>query len=686
MALSGTVKTNSDSNGRYYQLTWTATQSTANNTSTISWTLSAQGYSGNWVAERTLYVTIDGSTEYSKSDRVERTVGNIKSGTKTITHNSNGTRSFVITVGAAVYGTTVNCKGSGTFALNSLGRASSLAVPDDGTLGVAMTLTADKKVSSFTHTLTWESGSYSGTIATKSSATSWSFTPPLNLANNSTMLPITGISFTLSTYNGNTLVGSTTEGSTLTIPSSVAPTCSISVSDPTGYSATYGGYIQSKSRMEIQVTATPAYGSQIKSYSIIANGSSYSENPATTNVIISSGNNTITAKATDRRSRTGTATTTINVIPYSAPSVTLSVSRCDQNGTANMTGSYCKVTYKAVITPLSNKNTKALKLRYKKSTDQQFTFKDITMSSYTQEGSSIFAADDANTYNVQMVATDAFESTTTSTELSTGFSILHIAASGKGLAIGKISQSDKFEVGMESKFCNAAEFSKAPHFTNSYTEDIPQISNGNCNDIKTSGHYYAYDGTANKPENKNGWLTVKRFGNSNICYQEFVTYDGKKYFRNYYTSWSDWTLEPIGAPYIKSSTTIAGTSAKEWKYRKWSDGTVEAWKKIYAKSGVDNYVSSPFVSTTRPAKSGNISYVNVHAAIDSDLIFGLEQNLNIQITIYGESGILASNLWGVNTDTTNKCEKLSFNIWSMGTIAESTVFYPMIYIRAREGN
>lgn len=128
MALSGTVKTNADSNGRYYQLAWTATQSTANNTSTISWTLSAQGYTSGWIAERTLYVTIDGATVYSKTDRVERQVGNIKTGTKTITHNSNGARSFTITLGAAVYGTSVNCKGSVTFSLNTIARASTLNV------------------------------------------------------------------------------------------------------------------------------------------------------------------------------------------------------------------------------------------------------------------------------------------------------------------------------------------------------------------------------------------------------------------------------------------------------------------------------------------------------------------------------------------------------------------------------
>ena len=43
MALSGSVATNAGEYSRYYRLNWTATQSIANNTSTISWTLTAAG-------------------------------------------------------------------------------------------------------------------------------------------------------------------------------------------------------------------------------------------------------------------------------------------------------------------------------------------------------------------------------------------------------------------------------------------------------------------------------------------------------------------------------------------------------------------------------------------------------------------------------------------------------------------
>lgn len=78
--------------------------------------------------------------------------------------------------------------------------------------------------SSFTHTLTYTFGNATGTIATKTSSTSVSWTPSLTLANqipNSTSGTVT---ITCSTYNGSTLIGSTTCTATLSVPSSVIPT------------------------------------------------------------------------------------------------------------------------------------------------------------------------------------------------------------------------------------------------------------------------------------------------------------------------------------------------------------------------------------------------------------------------------------------------------------------------------
>ena len=125
MALSGSLSTN-DYDGRYYKLSWTATQSVATNKSTINWTLEALGGSSNWYAERTLEVVIAGSTVVSKTDRVQRYKGVIQTGSLTLTHDAQGKKSFSASIKAAVYGTAVNLTGSSTFTLNTIARYATL--------------------------------------------------------------------------------------------------------------------------------------------------------------------------------------------------------------------------------------------------------------------------------------------------------------------------------------------------------------------------------------------------------------------------------------------------------------------------------------------------------------------------------------------------------------------------------
>lgn len=132
MALSGTITTNAYLN-RYYTLTWTATQSIEKNQSTISWALKAVGRSGEWFAERTLIAKLGGVTLISKTDRVERYDGTIKTGTFTVTHDSVGEASLSGSLQVAVYTSSVNCTGSGSWTLNSIPRQASLLTAEDFT-------------------------------------------------------------------------------------------------------------------------------------------------------------------------------------------------------------------------------------------------------------------------------------------------------------------------------------------------------------------------------------------------------------------------------------------------------------------------------------------------------------------------------------------------------------------------
>ena len=457
MALSGSISTNGASGegeGRYYTLSWTATQSIANNTSTISWTLSTAGGYSSWMTERTVYVDIDGERVFSKTEAVDRYRGTIATGTKTISHNSDGTRSFSVSLAAAIYYASIVCTGSQTFTLDTIARASTLSA-SDGTLGTKTTLTADRKSSSFTHTLTWECGSYSGTIATKSSATSWDFTPELKLASVAPYGQKVYCTYTLSTYNGSTLIGTDSKSAWFAIPSSVKPSCTLSLSDSNGYASTYGGYIQGESKLSVTINATQAYGSPISRYSASANGTTYSTQTFTTSVLKTVGTNTISATVTDGRERPGSVSSNITVLAYSRPQITnLKVRRCNANGTENDRGGYGKISFHCTITPLSNKNTRTCSLRYRQSGATTWTNAPaITLSAYDQDcNPPVIQMSDAHSYEVQINLTDAFGTTSAATSISTGYCLYHIPASGKGITFGGIAEGDGFNVKMDSTF------------------------------------------------------------------------------------------------------------------------------------------------------------------------------------------------------------------------------------------
>ena len=534
MALNGSVSTNTGTDGRYYKLSWTATQSIDNNTSTISWKLTSEGATSEWIMERRLYATIDGAYVYNSSDKVERWAGTVASGTKTITHNSDGTRSFSITLGAAVFGSSVNCTGSQTFTLNTIARKSGLTV-GGGSLGSSISITADRKSSSFKHKLVYSCGDYSGTIDINSPATSWTFIPPLNWATGAPYGTQVYATFTLTTYSGNTSIGSDSKAVWFTIPASVKPSCTLSLSEPSGQShvSTYGGYIQGQSRLHVVVNSTTAQGSPIKTYKTTVNGSTYSASSFDTAAIRNPGTNTISTTVTDGRGRIGTASQNVTVIPYSNPIVNrFSVARCDSDGTENASGSYTKVTYSYTVTSLSNNNNKSASLRYKKVSDSEWTTVSLTAAYSVTNATHIFAADDGSSYNVQLSVTDDFTSTVASTTVSTGFCLFHIPVSGKGITFGGVAEKDGFNVNMPA------------HFASGITEDI-QVFQGNVDELLTSGNYYVGTYASQKPgAGMNGWLTVKKYGVGLYAYQEYMTYTGNRYYRMRDNgTWGAWIRE-----------------------------------------------------------------------------------------------------------------------------------------------
>lgn len=374
------------------------------------------------------------------------------SGWFTVANKTSGTT----TVAFGVY-STGGAKRSGTYAYAmAVDPAASTLSVSGGTLGQSQTLTLTRYSDVFRDTITWSCGTASGTVATLSQETQFSFTPPLDLAAQAPNSAAVEIRYTVATYqaDGTTLVATSSTVSAVVIPASVKPSCALAVSDATGAFAKYGAYVQGQSKFALVVTPEIAYGSEIASYQITADGKTYTQADVTTDAIVGNGDLTLTAKVTDRRGRTSdTATQTVQVLPCKAPVISAySAQRCGSDGTPDEEGLYIKVTFSAEVSPLNDINTAEYLVKYRVAGTDDWT--SLPLTDYdgqysVADGSAVFAAAAANAWDVQISAKDDFAETTQTRSVAIAFSLVNYNSSGKGLAFGRISQlAEEMEIDM----------------------------------------------------------------------------------------------------------------------------------------------------------------------------------------------------------------------------------------------
>lgn len=438
-------------------------QNIANNTSNVTVNVIAEWWGGSYNHNmKSGSLTIDG-TKYSFTanfNTSQITWGQKTLFTKTVDvkHADDGTKTLAC---SAVYISGVSSgtvTASASQALTKITRLSTLTA-SNGELGKAQALTINRNNSTFTHSIRYDCGAASGTVCTKVSDTSVSFTPSLNLAQQNKTGTSVSVKLTLYTFDSNgTELGTTTKTITCTIPASVKPTVSLAVSDATGHKSKYDAYVQGQSKLAIVATGSGIQGSTIKAYKTTADGKTYTEASVTTDAIKGSGDLAIKSTVTDSRSRTGTDSETISVLAYSAPKITaLKLARCNADGTSNASGSYISVTFSASITALNNKNSAAYTVQYKKVSDTAYT--SATLSSYAGKytvtnGVFIFAADSA-TYDVILTATDDFTSVKLSQSGGTVKKLFSILKKSFGIAFGKVatrSEAVEFGLSMYDKF------------------------------------------------------------------------------------------------------------------------------------------------------------------------------------------------------------------------------------------
>lgn len=464
MALSGNI--DYKFTGRTYRISWSGVQDVANNQTTITCThylINDAAYS-LYIGARNNTCTVDGTAVAFTSPSISTSGGqthNLGTTTHVVTHASDGTKSVAITgvfnIQATLSGSYVSSvTASATVTLDTIPRASTLTADSSVNMGSSLAITINRASTAFTHTITYTFGSTSGTIISKTTGTSVSWTPSLELARQIPNATSGTCTLTCQTYSGSTLLGSSTKTVTMNVPTTIVPTIgSFTDSKVNGtVPSSWNLYVQGKSKCLLTISgAEGSYGSTIVSYSISGGGFVGAASTLTTGLLNTSDNITFTAKVTDSRGRSSNAMTlTIYVTPYSSPTFTsYSANRCTSTEVLSDSGTYVqgKATFSYSVMA---KNTVTTAVYYKRNTASDWNSASTSFSSGTSFvfGSGLISSE--YSYDIRFDLTDAFSTVSVTMSLSTAAVLMDFKSGGKGLAIGKVCEDTGFDVNFASHF------------------------------------------------------------------------------------------------------------------------------------------------------------------------------------------------------------------------------------------
>lgn len=356
MASSGNFSTNkySGSLGTCgLNLSWSITsQNIVNNTSTIHWVLKSNGTmgSGQWYKAGPVTVVIGGKTVLKISSRFEMngSGGFSRNGNVVITHNEDGSKSVSMSVKAAIYSASVNCTGSKSYTLTKINRYALINSATDfndegnptitysnpaggdlvsGIMARLKWLNADgvtEETTDWSDQLSDEGGTYTFDLDSYRNAlraacpdsNSLSVTVDLKSTMNGTEYHDTKV-IQMSIVNAAPQAGAVTFEDTNSAVSGVTGDDQI--------------IVQGQSTLHIVTAASTALkGASISSYVINFNGVNYDITSDRYLDIIKppySGTFIATVTTTDSRGNTATATATIVITPWAAPSADCTAER-----------------------------------------------------------------------------------------------------------------------------------------------------------------------------------------------------------------------------------------------------------------------------------------------------------------------------------------------------------------------
>lgn len=665
MATSGSFRTTSYE-GRSLTFSWNRTSSNiANNTSTIAWSVTGSGDSG-YVTCGDIDVVINGTTVYNSapSDRVDVWLGGVvASGTTTISHNADGSKSFSASVNAAIYNYAQNCSGSGTWALDTIPRASNIDKVANTSGKTISTLNTGNDVrvyftpksTAFKYRVTVSMNGNS--VQNNASGVSVSSTSQQYYQVN---IPHTWLSnkesgtlaCKLETLNGTSVIGTDNWSISMVVPASVVPTIGAVSSAPVNSNATINGwniYVANYSKARITCSASGNSGSTISRFQIsgdttvTVNGTSLSYDINLT----SSGTKTFTVKAIDSRGRsTGNKSITINVTSYSTPTIqSFNVVRCDSNGNINAEGTSAKLSFVGYYSAIGN-NTATVNFAYKLASAS--TFSSLTNSATGSGGSvngniisSTFAI--ANDYDLKIILKDSLGNAVERTvRLASVTRTLNVAKYGNGVAVGKMSTvskngaAGKFECGWDASFDKSV--------------SIDGIINANKNIYmggskgQTSGLSIVFSNPDSSENPHNSYI----YGGNPAAQTAIGCWDNKN-GRNIWSyndssntfaiGSSDATISIKGAA-LSDFVVQQGTSGN-WYYRKWNSGRAECWGNIPINTAITSSIGSLYYAAIE-----NIAFPS-GLFINKPLVFANSTSTAV-LTVAIRGSTTTKSVFGIN--------------------------------------
>ena len=533
-------------------------QSIPNNTSNVTVAVSAAWTGGSYnKTARSGYVVIDGTkyTFTSTFNTGQSTSGSqvIHTRTVTIPHKADGTKTLVCSASYSTGVSSGTITKSATKELSTIARKSTLSVAN-GVLNTAQTLTVTRQSTSFTHTITATSGASTSTICTKSSTTSFSFTPPQSWANNNPTGLSVPVVYKIETFSGSTSIGSVSYTRTCSIPDKVAPTITvINLTDPSGFATRFNGYVQNYSSLNVNIEAVGSYGSTIVAYKTVIDGKTYAGKSFTSNVLTNSGDITVSVIVTDSRGRTGTLDQNITVQAYSPPKIaSLKATRDDP--------SIVMVTFSASATNLPNNTVKyVLSHKMSRASNYQTTeLIDYANNFSVTNGWDAFDAGENLNYDIKLEVSDSITKTVSYCASNVYSTVMSIRNEGRGIAFGKVaSRDDTFEVEYEARFNQNVQM-------RSDLNVLGRIYDAQETEVRNGLAYYGGSGSgAVDPNTTSEHLILTSHGNCPVSNTFFYIHtlfyqtknsdanraqyaipyssEGSMYHRYYYNGgWSDW--------------------------------------------------------------------------------------------------------------------------------------------------